>query len=37
VAARRFAETLSWDRAAAETETQLLNLISAIRNDRKES
>jgi glycosyltransferase involved in cell wall biosynthesis len=36
-AARRFAETLSWDRAAAETETQLLNLISAIRNDRKES
>jgi glycosyltransferase involved in cell wall biosynthesis len=36
-AARRFAETMSWDRAAAETETQLLNLISAARVERKES
>jgi glycosyltransferase involved in cell wall biosynthesis len=35
--ARRFAETLSWDRAAAETETQLLNLVSAARSERKES
>jgi glycosyltransferase involved in cell wall biosynthesis len=36
-AARRFAETLSWDRAAAETETQLLDLISAAPAERKES
>lgn len=36
-AARRFAETLSWDRAAAETETQLVNLINAARSERKES
>jgi glycosyltransferase involved in cell wall biosynthesis len=36
-AARRFAETLSWDRAAAETEAQLLNLISAAGAERKES
>jgi len=36
-AARRFAEGFSWDRAAAETESQLLTLISAARAERKES
>lgn len=36
-AARRFAETFSWGRAADETESQLLNLISAARAERKES
>ncbi len=36
-AARRFAETFSWDRAAADTETQLLSMINAARLERKES
>ncbi len=36
-AARRFAETFSWDRAADATESQLLKLISAARAERKES
>ncbi len=36
-AARRFAETFSWDRAAEETETQLFHLINAARAERRES
>ncbi len=36
-AARRFAETFSWERAAAETEAQLLTLINAARVERRGS
>ncbi len=36
-AARQFAQTFSWDRAADETESQLLQLISAARGERRES
>lgn len=36
-AARRFAETFSWDRAAGDTETHLEELINAARTERRES
>lgn len=35
VAARRFAETLSWDRTAADTETQLLTMLNAAATGRR--
>jgi len=36
-AARRFAETFSWDRAAADTETQLLTMLNAAPTERRGS
>ncbi len=36
-AARRFAETFSWDRAAADTETQLLTMLNAAPAERRGS
>ncbi|MBI2616412.1 MAG: glycosyltransferase family 4 protein [Gemmatimonadetes bacterium] len=36
-AARRFAETLSWDRTAADTETQLLTMLNAAPTERRGS
>lgn len=35
--ARRFAESFSWDRAAADTETQLLTLLNAAPTERRGS
>jgi glycosyltransferase involved in cell wall biosynthesis len=36
-AARRFAESFSWDRAAVETETQLLTMLNAAPSERRGS
>jgi glycosyltransferase involved in cell wall biosynthesis len=36
-AARRFAETFSWDRAAADTEAQLLMMLNAAPPERRGS
>ena len=36
-AARRFAETFSWDRTAADTETQLLTMLNAAPTERRGS